>query len=214
MVVYGFFRDLSGEKTTLLTANNWIRGQDDNVYSEDAENVVIDLGNEDQPITWFDLTKQKYRHIGRFFALGVRESYELDGRIFSSLLASAKERISAEGRIIIMVENTEEAYIIDGAGKKSGFIKKEIVRESETVFFKKVDYNYVFEVPSGESVTLILNKRIFNKEKGMYKEVNLYGIIPNPAGFQPVAFSGLQVPFLSPLTVSVSMNGIAARRAP
>jgi hypothetical protein len=214
MVVYGFFRDLDGGKVTLLAANNWIREQRDNVYSEDAENVVVDLEDEYQPITWFDLTKKRYRHIGRFFALGVRDSYELDREVFTALLAGAKKRIMANGRIILMVENTEEAYVVDGAGGKSGFVKKEIVRESETVFFKKIDYNYVFEVPAEEPVTLVLNKRIFNKEKGAYKDVNLYGIVPDPTGFQPVAVAGLQVPFLSPLTISVSRNGIAVRRTP
>jgi hypothetical protein len=211
MVVYGFFRDLRGGRTTLLAANNWVREQRDNVYSEDAENIVIDPRDEFQPVTWYDLTKQKYRHVGRFFALGVRDFYELDGKAFAALLAGAKKRIVENGRIILMVENTGEAYVVDRAGRVSGFVGKEIVRESETTLFKKIDYNYVFEVPAGETSTLVLNKRVFNKERGAYKEVNLYGIVPNPGGYEPVVFTGLRVPFLSPLAISVGRNGIAVR---
>jgi hypothetical protein len=214
MVVYGFFSDLYGGKTTLLAANNWVREQRDNVYSEDAENVVIDLRDEFQPITWFDLTKQRYRHIGRFFALGVRGSYELDGRMFAALLAGAKNKIVENRRIILMVENTEEAYVVDREGMISGFVEKAVVRDSETVLFKKIDYNYVFEVPADTTSTLILNKRIFNKEKSAYKDVNLYGIVPNPGGYEPVVFTGLRVPFLSPLKISVGRNGIAVRPVP
>jgi hypothetical protein len=214
MVVYGFFSDLYGGKTTLLAANNWVREQRDNVYSEDAENIVIELRDEFQPITWFDPTKQRYRHIGRFFALGVRDSYELDGRVFAALLAGAKKKIVENRRIILMVENTEEAYVVDREGMISGFVEKAVVRDSETVLFKKIDYNYVFEVPADTTSTLILNKRIFNKEKSAYKDVNLYGIVPNPGGYEPVVFTGLRVPFLSPLKISVGRNGIAVRPVP
>jgi len=82
------------------------------------------------------------------------------------------------------------------------------------VLFKKIDYNYVFEVSAGETATLILNKRIFNKEKSAYKDVNLYCIVPDPGGYEPVIFTGLRVPFLSPLAISVGRNGIAVRSVP
>ena len=214
MTVYGFFEDLDGGKTTLLAANNWIREQGNNVYSEDAENIVVDFSNGDAPLYWFDLTKQKTRYIERFFAIRREERYDLNRGDFVELLEDTSRRVVRQRRIIVLVENAGEAYIGSAPGARTGYLKGQTVRGLPGIFFKKIDYNYLFELPLDEPSVLVLNKRIFNKQKGAYKDVNLFAVIPTPSGFRSVAHTRVPVPFLSALTLSISGNGVALAKNP
>jgi hypothetical protein len=54
MVVYGLFEDDFQNKVTLVTANNWEREQINNTFSEDAENIVIELRSDEPRLRWYD----------------------------------------------------------------------------------------------------------------------------------------------------------------
>lgn len=178
MVVYGYFEDLYKKRVTLLVANNWEREQQDNVYSEDAENIVIDLSQSGYKVSWFDLTKRKHRYPKKIFAVSCDETPSIRAQDFLSLLERTRQEIIEKDRIIIMVEQTEQAYVVDEEGKKAGYSKPKRLNELDEIDFKKIDYNYVFGIPKGDVYTLHLKTKRYNKEKKSYKHVNIFGIVP------------------------------------
>ena len=79
-----------------------------------------------------------------------------------------------------MIEKTETAYVVDKEGRKVGFDKPDTYYGIYDIKFKKIDYNYLFEIPAKRDVTLVLKKRRYNSIKSMYKKVNIF--IISPAG--------------------------------
>jgi hypothetical protein len=193
MVVYGYFENLFRSNLTLLTANNWEREQNTNSYSEDAENIVVKLKEESAEVRWFDLTKKKYRYPENLFAIAREKEYTLDPSTFFTMIEEKMERIREENITLLMVEMTEVAYVMDGEGKKRGYKKPRYYNEMKDIDFKKVDYNYIFEIPSGSQYTLVIKKARFNKEKNQKKEVNVFGVFPAEDGVESIVFSGVGV---------------------
>jgi hypothetical protein len=178
MVVYGYFENLFRRKVTLLTANNWEREQNNNVFSEDAENIVIEIRGEEPSMSWYDLTKKKYRYPKRVFAVRREENYRLSVDEFRRLMEEAREEIIEKDLAMIIVEKTETAYLENAEGKKQGYSKPRYYRELEEVSFRKIDYNYIFTFPADGEYRLFLKKRRYNKRLEEYKEANLFSIVP------------------------------------
>ena len=193
MVVYAYFENHLRDKITLLTANNWEREQNINSFSEDAENIVVKFNEESADVRWFDLTKKKYRYPESLYAIVREQQYMLDPASFFSMIEEKMERIRKEKIILLMVEKTEVAYVMDGEGKRRGYKKPRYYSELKDIKFKKVDYNFIFEIPTGNQYTLILKKPRFNKEKNQKKEVNVFGIFPTEDGVRSVVYNGVMV---------------------
>ncbi len=182
MVVYGYFDNLYRGSVTLLTANNWEREQNDNLFSEDAENIVIRFSADRANLSWYDVTKKRYRYPRKIFAIEPQTRYTFSKEAFLNLLRNTEGSIDGDGRAVIIVEKTASAYIVDGSGKKRGYSKPQIFNEIREVEFRKIDYNYIFEVPASGEYTLHLKKRRYNGEKNSYKKVNIYTIFPSDTG--------------------------------
>jgi hypothetical protein len=178
MVVYGYFEDLLRDKVTLLTANNWEREQNDNVFSEDAENIVIEFRGNTHSMSWYDLTKKRFRYPKRIFAVRREDGYRLSIDDFKKLMEEARRKILEADRSVIMVEKTETAYMENVEGKKQGYGKPRYYRELNEISFKKIDYNYIFQFPTAKDYQLVLKSRRYNEELEEYKEVNLFSIVP------------------------------------
>jgi hypothetical protein len=178
MVAYGYIENQFKGSTTLVVANNWEREQMSNTFSEDAENLVFASSDEGVKVTWYDLTKKEVRYPEMIFAIEREDRYSLEREGFLALLARTEERIRKKGKIILMVEETEVAYVIDGDGKKRGYKKPRYFKDTEEIDFRKIDYNYVFELPADGEYRLLLKNPRYNEERGRYKDVNLYGIFP------------------------------------
>jgi len=178
MVVYGYWRNLYRNKTTLLTANNWERNQNNNIYSEDAENIVVTMKGNTHRIIWHDLTYNRYRYPDILFGIEPRAKYILKKDEFRSLIDRYEKYIIEKNVNILMIEKTETAYVVDREGRKVGFDKPDTYYGIYDVKFKKIDYNYLFEIPAKRDVTLVLKKRRFNSIKSMYKKVNIFIISP------------------------------------
>jgi hypothetical protein len=178
MAAYGYFENLFRDRITLLVANNWEREQNSNVFSDDAENIVVQFSRSSHKITWYDLTKRRHRYPDKIFALSYDENYRLKPHDFISLMEKTERDILDNDRFILIVEQTEHAYMVDDEGKKQGYSKPKRLKEFEEVSFRKVDYNYIFKIPKEGTYSLVLKKKRFNKERKVYKEVNLFGLIP------------------------------------
>ncbi len=193
MVVYGLFEDDFQNKVTLLTANNWEREQNNNTFSEDAENIVIELQADEPKLRWYDLTKRKFRYPRFIFAIQRENRYDLSSEDLRVLLDRTKLDIIQKDYTVIMVEKTEVAYIVDSEGKKRGYSKPRYFKEIDGVSFKKIDYNYVFELPSRDVYRLVLRKRRYNKELKQYKEVSLFGIIPDHQNIKTEVLRNIEI---------------------
>ncbi len=208
MVVYGYFENLYRNSTTLLVANNWERKQNGNSFSDDAENLVINFKEQSHTIQWYDITKKKYRYPEMIFSIEREENYSLDRGDFVDLIRNTGDTILRNGRIIIMVEKTEEAYVVDADGKRKGYKKPRRLNEIDEVLFKKIDYNYVFEIPKEGEYTLILKRRRYNKNKKMYEKVNLFGILPAQSGIETVVYKGLAIDEKEEKVFQINKDGI------
>jgi hypothetical protein len=186
MVVYGYIEDLREGRVTLVTANNWERDQENNTYSEDAENIVVDLSSSGHNITWYDLTKKRHRYPDKIYAIPNKTGFVLDREDFLALLERTRKKLIANDRIVLMVEEAEQAYIVDGEGKQAGYKRPRTMREIQDIDFKKIDYNYVFEVGRGEEYLLHLAEPRYNKQKHTYKRVNLFCLLPGAGGLKPL----------------------------
>jgi hypothetical protein len=149
------------------------------VFSEDAENIVVHFDKVNRYMEWYDLTKQKYRIPKKIFAITREDEYPVLYDTFISLLDEAEKNIVKGNKIIIMVEQTETAYLMDENGKKTGYTKPSNFKEIEGVAFKKFNYNYIFEIPRDSEYTFTIKKQRYNKELKKYKDVNLFAIIPD-----------------------------------
>jgi hypothetical protein len=193
MAVYGYFENLFANNISLLTANNWEREQNDNIFSDDAENIKIRFNNGDVHISWYDIAKKKYRYPTMLFAIEPKEKYHIVPEDFFRLVTDTEKRLREKNKIIIMVEKTEIAYMIDEEGKMRGYKKPRYINETDKITFKKVDYNYIFEVPKGKEYTLVLVKPRFNKELNRKKEVNVFGVFPTDSDIMSAVFYGVRV---------------------
>jgi len=212
MVVYGYFVNHYRESTTLVVANNWERTQEHNTFSEDAENIVITTKDGEVKVSWYDLTKKEYRHPEMLFAIERKYQYLLRAEDFFALIDATEKNLIADGRIILMIEETEVAYIIDEEGKRRGYKKPRYFNETDGISFKKIDYNYIFELPKGREYKLILYKARYNKEFETYKDVNLYGIIPAESDVLSFVYSKIQVDDKSETVFFVNDEGVLPER--
>jgi len=178
MVVYGYVENINDNSVTLITANNWEREQNNNIFSEDAENIEVKPYQQEHRISWFDLTKEKYRYPEMIFAVPFKKEYYLDEEKFFTVLNNIKTDLVEKRKSVIMVEKVEEAYLMDEEGRKGGYQKPELLEELEEISFEKIDYNYVFEFPSEKEYTLVLRRKRYNSELKKDKEVNLFLIVP------------------------------------
>jgi hypothetical protein len=187
MAVYGYFENPYRDNITLLVANNWERKQNNNVYSEDAENIVVQFSRTSHRITWYDLTKRKHRYPEEIFALSYDEGYKLNPRDFFSLMKKTERDMLKNDRIILIAEQTENAYIENDDGEKTGYSNSKRLNEIEEISCKKVDYNYIFEIPKKGTYNLVLKKKRFNKERKDYYKANLFYLLPRDGMLDSIA---------------------------
>jgi hypothetical protein len=146
------------------------------------------------------------------FAIERKYQYLLRAEDFFSLIDATEKNLIADGRIILMIEETEVAYIIDEEGKRRGYKKPRYFNETDGISFKKIDYNYIFELPKGREYKLILYKARYNKEFETYKDVNLYGIIPAESDVLSFVYSKIQVDDKSETVFFVNDEGVLPER--
>jgi hypothetical protein len=206
--VYGYFENIFRKRVTLLTANNWEREQNNNTFSEDAENIIVELDREEPKLSWYDLTKKRYRYPSSIFAVKREIQYDLSSIDFDGLLADVRKKIIESGNVVLMVEKTETSIITDSAGKKEGYSKPRYFREIRDVSFKKLDYNYIFNLPVSEEYHLTLRKRRYNKQQKEYKIVNLFAIIPLDDGIRSQVIRDVPVLDDKEIIFRISAEGI------
>jgi uncharacterized protein YrzB (UPF0473 family) len=193
MAAYGYFENLYRDNITLLVANNWERDQNDNGFSEDAENLVVQFTGNSKIIKWYDLTKKKYRYPKMVFSVEREDNYDLAPDDFLRLIGDAEDEMIQNDRMIIMVEKTEQAFLVDSDGNETGYKKPKTFKKLDEVIFRKIDYNYIFEIPKGSDYTLVLKKRRYNKEKKTHKNANLFLIIPDQGKIKTLSFYNLTI---------------------
>jgi len=193
MIVYGYVENKFRKKTTLITANNWERKQDNNYFSEDAENVIVQFSRNTHSITWYDLTKRRYRYPDKIFAIKIDDHYDLSKDDFFALVQKTQNDIISNKNTILMIEKTEVAYIEDENGKKSGYIKPNIINEIEGASIKKIDYNFIIEFPTKNNYKLVLKKPRYNKDKKRYKDVNIFAIMPDAQDLKIFIFNNIYI---------------------
>ncbi len=193
MTAYGYFENLYRDNVTLLVANNWERNQNDNGFSEDAENLIIQFTGNSNIIKWYDLTKKKYRYPKMIFSVEREDNYDFAPDDFLHLIGTAEDEMIKNDRMIIMVEKTEEAFLVDSDGNETGYKKPKTFKKLDEVIFRKIDYNYIFEFPRGNDYTLVLKKRRYDKEKKTHKNANLFFIIPNQGKIKTLVFDNLTI---------------------
>jgi len=211
MVAYGYFENLFSNKVTLVVANNWEREQNNNTFSEDAENIVVDLGPKKPRLSWYDLTKKRYRYPKSLFAVKREQQYQLSLDDLDALLNGAMADIIESDRSIVIVEKTETAYMTDEEEKKQGYSKPKYFRENDDITFKKIDYNFIFQFAAENEYRLVLKKRRYNKEREDYKEANLFAIIPRDGGLHTVVMRNLPVQDEADLVFLVDRDGVHAQ---
>ena len=198
----------------MLVANNWERKSNVNSFSEDAESIVVQFIDKSRLIKWHDYTKKKHLYLKMLYAIEREEVYNPVPQDLFSLIQSTADNIINDNKIIVMVEKTEEAYIVDESGKKIGYKKLKQYKELDRISFKKIDYNYVFEIPLdkgndlNEQYSLVVKKKRYNEKRKMYEKVNVFGIIPYESGIHTEVYKNLPVDENKDRSFVINMDGL------
>ncbi len=130
---------------------------------------------------------------------------------FISLLDEAERNIVKEDNILIMVEQTRTAYLIDEEGKRTGYSMSRHFKELEGVTYKKFNYNHIFEIPRDNEYTLTIKNRRYNKELKKYRDVNLFAIIPDGNSIHSELFWNIELEKDSELNFIVGKDFIRVK---
>lgn len=193
MVVYGYFHDPAAQELTLVTANNWERNQSDNTFSEDAENVKVELSREPPRMRWYDVSKKRTRFPQKIFTVTLDDTDLLVREQLMELLARMEDDIRSLGKRVVMVEAVKTAYIENEEGKKRGYARPEYLYQIYDADLKKIDYNYLFKIPAEGEFVLKLADPEYNKQLDRTKQVNVFGIFPTENGLKTTAFWGIDL---------------------
>ena len=150
MLIYGYIYDPGSGKVTLIAANNWGTEHDENLVSEAAELIDVNLQEsfEGQRVTWIDPPYANYDHADHFFAVEVKESFEFSPDAIAQLIAAEQQRL-AEGRLsMIIIEEAKEALLTGADGAGTGTVGGKVLEELPGVNFRQVSDTLIFEFPT------------------------------------------------------------------
>ncbi len=156
MLVYGYINDPDSHTITLIAANNWGTEHDENLVSEAAELVDVNLQEsfEGKRVTWIDPPYTNYNHADHFFAVEVKESFEFSPDAIAQLIASEQQRL-AEGRLsMVIIEEAKGALLTGADGARTGTAGGKVLEELLEVSFRQVSDTFIFEFPTDAAYRL------------------------------------------------------------
>ncbi len=156
MLVFGFIHNPARQTIDLLVANNWKSDEKLNIHSEDAEMVRLFLSpdHEGPRVEWRYEGGLRTSIIDRLITLDVRREPHLHDRAhLDELIVHLRERLAAENRVLVVVEEAAAARLI-ADGRMSGTVRNREVRQLDDVWFEDLRRIYRFSYPVGMQVEL------------------------------------------------------------
>lgn len=175
MVVFGYVKNTLENKTVLLTANNWNRDQKDNLSSKDAVNLPVYEDNGRLQLDWLTY---RYRSEDLVFVIDPLNIQVPDREVFLAVLDQEREFLISQGRIRIIVESTDRAYVIDDRGMKRGYVNPNFQWGIAGSDFRRIDDIYLLDLPADRAYELVLGIRRFNQYQETWKDAHFYVAFP------------------------------------
>jgi hypothetical protein len=157
LLVYGFISDPVSKRVTLITANNWGTEHNENMVSKAVVQIEVNLDENytDEPrVRWIDSANSSYRYAEHLFAVDVKDAYEHDPEVMAALISEQHVLLQESEAALIIVEQADEAVLIDADGNKTGFLGRSTTEEIDGVVYKRVDDTHLFEYPAELSLQL------------------------------------------------------------
>ena len=156
MLVFGYIHNPARETIDLLVANNWKSDEKLNIHSEDAEMVRLFLAEDQEAprIEWRYEGGLRTSIIDRLMVLDVqRDPYVHDRGCLDALVEQLRERLHAEQRTVIVVEEVAGARLV-GGDRSSGRMGRREIREIDEVWFEYLGRVFRFTHPAGSNLEL------------------------------------------------------------
>jgi len=176
MLAYGYLTDSTGDRITLIVANNWGEEHDQNIFSEAAERVAIHLDEdyEGHRVQWVDTSHRVYEYAEHFFFVDIPDEYEYEHKALSELVAERRARLRETQHALVVVEQARDAVLADQEGTKSGRVGRRTYRDLESVSYRRVEDVHVFEFPAEHALTLRVSPLEDNSERPDETKANVF----------------------------------------
>lgn len=157
LLVYGFISDPVSKRITLITANNWGTEHNENMVSKAVVQIEVNLDENytDEPrVRWIDPANSSYRYAEHLFAVDIKDEYEHDPEVMKALISEQHALLQESETALIIVEQADEAVLIDAEGNTTGLLGRSTTEEIDGVVYKRVDDTHLFEFPAKLSLQL------------------------------------------------------------
>jgi len=156
LLVYGYISDPESKRVTLITANNWGVEHNENMLSKAVVQIEVNLDENytESRVSWIDPTSSSYRNAEHLFAVDVKDEYEHDPEVMAALISEQHAVLQESETALIIVEQADEAVLIDAEGNKTGLPGRSTTEDIDGVVYKKVDDTHLFEFSAALSLQL------------------------------------------------------------
>jgi hypothetical protein len=155
LLVYGYLSDPHRERASLITANNWGTGHDENRASDAAVEISIRFdGGESQRIRWVSPPNRAYSFAASLFTVEVPLTPAYDRKALDVLLETGEEQLLAEGGVLIIAEECSELYLIDSEARKAGSRNQSLFQEIPGSTVRTVDNVRIIRLADSAAVEL------------------------------------------------------------
>jgi hypothetical protein len=169
LLIYGYISDPVTKQVTLIAANNWGAGHDENRASAAAVQLAVNLdanftGNR---VQWLNPTNRAYSFAEQFFSVEVQESYTFDREFLSDFIAARFRELTDSRTSLIIVEQARDAVLeveaeveavleveADVDLQRTGRWEGELFSELEAVDYRRIQNTHLFLVPVNSAFTL------------------------------------------------------------
>jgi hypothetical protein len=156
LLVYGYISDPESKRVTLITANNWGVEHNENMVSKAVVQIEVNLDENytESRVQWIDPTSSSYRNAEHLFAVDVKDEYEHDPEVMAALISEQHAQLKETETALVIVEQADEAVLIDAEGNKTGLLGRSTTEEIDGVVYKQVDDTHLFEFSAELSLQL------------------------------------------------------------
>lgn len=182
LLIYGYISDPVTRQVTLIAANNWGAGHNENRASAAAVQLAVNLdenftGNR---VQWLNPTNRAYSFAEHFFSVDVRESYTFDREMLSNFIAARFRELTDSRTSLIIVEQARDAVLsyeisadredaedeskheteavadadADVGIQRTGRWEGELFSELEAVDYRRIQDTHLFLVPVNSAFSL------------------------------------------------------------
>lgn len=158
MVAYGYIKDARSDRVSFIVANNWGTENNQNAFSQAAEQIAVDLRADADKgrIAWLDSTIPEYLSAEQLFHVEVLDEYRHNHEQLSQLLSARRSLLRREQLTLLVVEEARDAVLRDPSGSQAGRLRGRELRDIADVDYTRIENVHIWSFPTSHELELEL----------------------------------------------------------